>query len=791
MGDETQKQRDDLTGCYLWESALPKIEEQMAKNPNGKFHVTMLHLWNTRQYKEEYGSSFALAIIGNLALVLQHFYENFGESVLISRIQKDTFFVFLREESVEDVERQAIYVYNELLLTYFGRDGEIRPKMTISTYHMPDGENDIREALKCAGSAVEYAKNTDTPVVVYWDFMKKAFPPKGYQESETKLQEECLENYDKQFLSFAMSLLASTADLDSSMNMVLLRIGWRFGFDEVSISEFLDDQKAILTNQWVRDVGVIDDLELEMKFEDWTGFFSSFNSLGVAMVSDILEENYPSDKREFFETKNIRSYINVFLYVNEQPIGYLSCSNREVREHWTEEMVNSLLQLSKLLAVFVSLRVQHKKNQAKIDALSRDDMTGLYRYPAFRRKVLKALGGFDEKKSYAFTYTDISNFSYLNEHFGYDEGNQVLQEFARRVKQNTKDNVIVCRLEGDRFLVFSIRNTKEEIENRVRLVNDEFEYYLSKKYPKSDLHVTSGIYFVENPEQKFFRMIDSANHARKTYKRQHHNSIGVFSHELDDQRRNVMDVVGNVHNAIRDGEIEAFLQPKFSMKSRKVQGAEALVRWRKKDGTFVFPNQFVPVLENAGYIVDVDMCVYEQVLKALVRWKEQGKRRIPISVNFSRVHFRDKKVYKKIIEMAERYGVEPCYIEIEITESTLASDRDNLYYQMSKLREYGFKIDIDDFGTGYSSLNMLLFAPVDIVKVDKSFIDNYTSQTEKDYINQIGNLILSAKKDIIFEGVETEEQSALLAGYGYDHAQGYLFSKPIPLKEFEEKYMGV
>ena len=785
----TKEMTDELTGLYLYESAVEKMKQHIEKNPSGKYHITMVNLWNSEQYMEEYGSEFTLAIVENLSMVLRYFYYDYGEYILFSRVQKDTFFIFIQEENVEDVERQAVLVYNELLRSYFGKNKKIRPKIMVSTYHLPEGSADVQAALHRVGNALEYGRRTDTPVMVYWDFMKKEYDEVNTELFHAKLEGEYLENYDKKFISFVVSLLSGSRDLDSSMNMMLQRIGWRFNFDEVSICEFVSDQKAILSNQWIRDVGVLDDINLEMEFEDWTGFFSAFNSYGVAIVPDVNKADFREEKRKFFEQKDIGAYINVLFYVNDRPIGYLSCSNREAREMQEDEMINSLLQLSKLMAVFVSLRVQRKQDKAKIDALSRDEMTGLYQYPAFRRKVMGILGDFDESKCYAFTYTDISNISYLNEHFGYEEGNKVLQEFAQRVKENTEGKVIVCRLEGDRFVVFSVRDSKEEIEKRVRKINGEFGKYLQEKYPQSDLHITSGIYFVDKPGQKLFRMIDSANHARKTYKRKHHNSLGIFSSELDNQRKNILDVVGSVHNAIQDGEIEAFLQPKFSMKNRDVQGAEALVRWHRKDGSFVYPNQFIPVLEEAGYIVDVDMCVYEQVLKALSRWKEEGKELIPISVNFSRVHFRNEKAYEKIIAMAEVFQVDPRYIEIEITESTLAADRDNLYCQMSKLREYGFKIDIDDFGTGYSSLNMLLFDPVDIVKVDKSFIDNYNSETEREYINQIGNLILSAKKDIIFEGVETEEQSALLAGYGYDHAQGYLFSKPIPMREFEQKYL--
>lgn len=789
MENQANETIDRLTGFYLYESAVDEMNRMIVENPNGKYHITMLHFWNSEQYIEEYGSAFTLAIVGNLAMVLQYCYYGFGEQVLFARIQKDTFLAFVREEDGEAVEKHAVMVYNELLRTYFGRNHELKPKLTLATYHIPIGQADVAEAMSRVGNALVYGKRTDTPVVVYWDFMKRDHVISEFETTYSKLEGENLENYDREFLSFAVSLLFASNDLDSSINMLIQRIAWRFGFDEVSISEFAGEQKPILTNQWLRDVGVLDDINLKISFDNWTGFFSRFNQLGVAIVSDVEKEKYCEERRRFFSEKGIRSYIDILLYANERPMGYMSYCNRQARKMEDEEMINSLLQLSKLTAVFVSLRLQRKKDKNRIAALSRDELTGLYQYPEFLRKVKRMLDDYKEEKCYAFTYSDISNFSYLNENFGFEEGNKVLQEFARRIKGHGKKKVIVCRLEGDRFVVFSKRNSEKEVINSVRKVNDDFDSYLTEKYPQSDLHITSGIYFVKDPSQKIYRMVDSANHARKFYKCQHRNSLGVFSDALDLKRKNVLDVVGNVHTAIRNGEIEAFLQPKFSMKHRQVQGAEALVRWRKKDGTYLYPNQFIPVLEDAGFIVDVDMCVYEQVLKTLACWKKEGRMLIPISVNFSRVHFRNERAYEKIIGLAQKYDVDSHYIEIEITESTFAKDRDNLYRQMSVLREYGFKIDIDDFGTGYSSLNMLLFAPVDIVKVDKSFIDNYDSKEEREYINQIGNLILSAQKDIIFEGVETEEQSEMLVGCGYDRAQGYLFSKPLSVKEFENKYL--
>lgn len=215
-------------------------------------------------------------------------------------------------------------------------------------------------------------------------------------------------------------------------------------------------------------------------------------------------------------------------------------------------------------------------------------------------------------------------------------------------------------------------------------------------------------------------------------------------------------------------------------------GAEALVRWRNADGSMKYPDQFIPVLEKVGYIVNVDFCVLRQVLECLRRWEQEGRRKVPISVNFSRVHFRDPHFCDKVIGMLREYEVDPRYIEIEVTESCISGNQTGMAQQMTQLREHGLKIAMDDFGIGYSSLGMLIDANVDIVKVDKSFIDHYETDQEQQYIHRIGQLVRAAGKDIIFEGVENQKQIDFLRDYGYEKAQGYVFSKPVPIADFEK-----
>lgn len=782
---EEREERDPLTGVYVSQETERRIQEMLQENSGQRYHLALLHLWNMNEFVEEFGSAFAMAMVQNYAIILRKYYASSRETGLVGRVQKDTFLIFLAASDADEVERRAAYVFDKIKSSYFGRSRDIHPKLTLAFCHMEEGEHDLSLILQRAGCAMEYGHETGEQVVFYDPAMDQ-YEPYKLTEQHQKLEGENLAHYDMEFISFAVSLMSNSRNLDSGVDMLLLRIGHRFRFDEALISEFERDGYIRMTNKWTREQGVLEELDDLVCVDEWDGFLSGFDENGINFVPDITKHSFSDRDREFFEEKKIMGFFNILLYSNDRPIGYLSCSCRDRRREWTEETTNSLIQLGRLMASFVSLRMQRKMERKRIEYLSRDELTGAYLYKAFKRKVKSMLADFDESKAYAVSYSDISNFSLLNETFGFEEGNHVLREFARRILSGNEANVFVCRLEGDRFVVFSTRDEREEIADRVSKVNTEFASYLAQRYPQSDFHITSGIYFLESPELPLHTMIDAANHARKSVKRQHHDSIGIYTNELWERRSRIQDVIGSIHDAISAGEIEAFLQPKFSMSARTVIGAEALVRWRREDGSYRYPDQFIPVLEESGFIVDVDMCVYEQVLRTLARWRQQGRELIPISVNFSRVHFRNQDAYKKIIRLAKQYGIDPKYIEVEITESVFSSDRANLYSQMSRLREHGFKIDIDDFGTGYSSLNMLLFAPVDNVKVDKSFIDRYETKDEKEYINQIGNLILSAKKKIIFEGVETEEQVLLLTGYGYDWAQGYLFSKPVPIREFEK-----
>lgn len=430
-------------------------------------------------------------------------------------------------------------------------------------------------------------------------------------------------------------------------------------------------------------------------------------------------------------------------------------------------------------------------DKAEIERLSTtDSVTGLLTRKAFKERVQEIISkSFDPVCCYAIVYSDINDFSYVNDNFGFDSGNQMLHDVASGIVTSPL-SLAACRIYSDYFVSLAKADSRDDIINEIKRVNSGFNDDQKLKYPASDLHISTGVYFLTDPNTDVTIAIDNADLARRSVKGVKEIPCGIYSERMRKQRSHDQQIATELKSALQSGQIELFLQPKFALDTREIIGAEALSRWRNPDGSYKLPYEFISVLERVGYIVDLDMYIYETLLKTMSRWKREGYKMFPISINFSRNHAARHDFVDRLTALCDFFSIDPSLIEIEITESSFMQDFNALYNDMKKLREYGFKIDIDDFGMGYSSLSVLLHAPVDIVKVDKVFIDNIANNPQaRDYVNQICSLINLTNKGIIFEGVETEAQAQILASSGHRMAQGWLFDKAISIPEFEKKYL--
>lgn len=424
-----------------------------------------------------------------------------------------------------------------------------------------------------------------------------------------------------------------------------------------------------------------------------------------------------------------------------------------------------------------------KKLEAERFRATRDRLTKIYNrehfYDMVNEAVSKAPAG-----EYCMICSDIKDFKMVNDVFGINVGDEILISIANTMKELAGEGSVYGRLSGDRFALCMPRKrfSKETFATHVR--------NLSRLLGGSTyrLHVHIGVYDIVDKDIEPSVMCDRAFMAIATIKSSFTNMIAFYNDDIRVATLEEQKVTSEFGVALQNGQFCFYLQPQVSVKGR-VLGGEALVRWRHPERGLIPPGEFVPVLERTGYICRLDMYTWELACKKLSEWQNKGYTDYHISVNISPKDFYFTDVYKTFTELVERHGINPKNLRLEITETAIMSDFKKQIVLIQRLREYGFCVEMDDFGSGYSSLNMLKDMSVDTLKIDMEFLRK-TENPER--TRTILKMIISLSKqlgmEVITEGVETQEHVDFLTEIGTDIFQGYYFSRPMPVEEFEEKY---
>lgn len=299
-----------------------------------------------------------------------------------------------------------------------------------------------------------------------------------------------------------------------------------------------------------------------------------------------------------------------------------------------------------------------------------------------------------------------------------------------------------------------------------------------------------GVYAIEPGCLSASAAIDKANFARKQVHSNTRVSAVQFDKKLEVKQTLTGELLSGLPQALENGEFKLYLQPKFSPKDLSVIGAEALTRWIKPDGTVVYPDQFIPILESTGRIVELDLYIFEQVAQFLQRNAQAGHRLLPIAVNASAVLAREDAPTQEYSEILEKHNISARMLEIELTETAVVSEYDRVKRLLSSFQSDGIQTSLDDFGAGGSLLNNMVDIPVNTIKLDKLFLTRCSSNTRgTDFLREIVHLVKRLGFNVICEGIETEEQVQLLRSLDCDGAQGFWFSKAIPAEEFERRYL--
>lgn len=415
-----------------------------------------------------------------------------------------------------------------------------------------------------------------------------------------------------------------------------------------------------------------------------------------------------------------------------------------------------------------------------------DTLTGLHTIDYFKEEVRGVLEESGREK-YALICTNVSHFERVNNMYGLKIADQILLDLAKRITDCILPVKVCCRSVADHFLALITYESERQMREDLVAFCDEFGRKMQRYFPNARLRLGIGVYRIEDKEEEVERMVECANTARKSLRLNKSECVVMYDTNIFTQMERIKEIEHSMKPAMRDREFKVYLQPKYNLESGEIIGAEALSRWIHKDGSMEYPDEFIPIFEKNGFIVDLDFYMLEGVCEMLSRRLQGRKKCVPVSINQSRILLNEENYPERFAKMLRRYNIPAEYLELELTERIFKEDLSDMARIMAELKKLGIRWSIDDFGTGYSSLNLLKELPVDIIKIDKSFLDETeTSETSKIIIRKTVELTQELSKSVVCEGVETESQADYLRGIQCDVAQGYLYAKPMPMNEFEK-----
>ena len=500
---------------------------------------------------------------------------------------------------------------------------------------------------------------------------------------------------------------------------------------------------------------------------------------------------------KFREESYIRYRNNVDYYMSYSEIGindwYLvSVIPVSVIDSTRSEIMLSTYLLCLVIAVvfiliiaYFTIRERSKRKELQ-DILYVDPITKGYSYQRFCKEAREKLDS--DKRNAAVVVLDIEKFKVINELFGYEEGDRVLCYVWTLVQSWSKPGEIYSRWTADRYSMLIFYEDEIELAERINQLSELIQNDRLEKRKGFVIRPAIGVYRAINRDIDVEAMRNYASIARSKIKG--NSASGTCMAFYDESYKDVIlenkELEDKMISGLKNNEFTVFYQPKYNAVTKELAGAEALIRWKNPDGSYTPPHKFIPIAEKNGFVLKLDKYVFKRVCDDQKRWISEGKKVVPISVNLSRRHLYNPgfiEDYRKIIE-ARKVPIN--LVELEVTESAVFENQDEFLSIIDRLHQIGFKILMDDFGTGYSSLMMLKSIPIDVMKLDKSFVDDYNDEKGEKIISCVTQLAKSMNIEVTAEGVETEGQYEFMKRLGCDVIQGFYFSRPIPVEDFNE-----
>lgn len=415
-------------------------------------------------------------------------------------------------------------------------------------------------------------------------------------------------------------------------------------------------------------------------------------------------------------------------------------------------------------------------------ALTRDSATGILNTAGFVNggNRLIAEGRIQE---YAAMYLNLKNYRSINSQIGYKYGDMVMKSYADALVNMMDEDELVARLGGDNFAVMI---KKEKMDSYLKFLSSTLVVAeIGGSVTTFNISARIGVYNIEKGDS-MMHIMNCISSAISAVRRNGTSDYAFFNQEIVNKLDREQEISASFTTAIKNREFLVYYQPKVDLRTNRLCGCEALVRWQK-DGKLISPGEFIPIFERDGNICALDFYMLDKVCRNISEWKQMGLEPVTVSVNFSKTHLLNPLIAEDIMAVINKYEVDTKYIEIELTEMSDFNDYNAFKALVNKMKANGVLTSIDDFGTGYSSLNLLTDFMFDVVKLDKSFLDNIVksgSKTDEIVVRNIVRMIKELNMKAIAEGVESADQVRFLRDIECTMVQGYFYDKPLPVDEF-------
>ena len=604
----------------------------------------------------------------------------------------------------------------------------------------------------------------------------------AFDITERELQKQELKNMlDVQTLiTNCVRMLYAVDDLDQTINAVLTQIGEFLVSDRAYVFE-IKDELMNNTHEWTAP-GISPQLEKLQQLDlslisDWLPFFEKNDCIIIDDVEQLQKTNPAAYAT--LHAQEITSLIAAPIFLDNKLAGYIGIDNYD-----SEKIKNSSYLLLSM-SIFLSYAIRHRNHVDMLHRLSYHDLlTNALNRNAFMDVLSQFRPG--QYASAGIIYIDINGMKEINDFYGHHQGDKILITTVAKVFNLFKPDELF-RIGGDEFVIITYDLTETDFYEKFNLLRNIF-------CEKTNLpfSIATGSCWVKSPSDlnSLLQQADSAMYTDKKKFYYGKEKTSRYRHNLDD----ILNLANYsaLQEALTAGQFCIYFQPKISLDTEEFIGSEALIRYINQAGEIIAPNNFIPILEEARLIKMLDLYVFEDVCKQINIWKERKMRVKPVSINLSRSTLSYHFLADQLLALITKHNIDISLLELEVTETAEVDNQLVFSQALEKLKEYGFSISIDDFGVRNASLSLFTTINFDILKLDRSLVKTLAqNQKARILIRSLAVICSDLGIKLIAEGVETLEQLDILKELRCNEVQGYLFSKPLPLNDFENKYLQI